>query len=535
MNRFLFLAALCGLLSPGLALACGGLFCDGGAPAPVEQSGERILFELDPPAGTVTTTVDIQYGGDPDSFSWILPIPVSDAMPVPELALAPEALLRDLETLTIPRIIPPPTTCSEQGVAFPGSNDSAALDDDDSAMGDDDDGVDVIDLPTVGPFDNELIQSDDVNALVDWLNTNGYLVTPAMEPALADYVGAGLAFLGVRLVPDADVSEIAPLSITWPGTEPMIPLRMTSISAEPDMGLLVFIAADDPWRSTNWSTLPLDIDRLQFDPVRNQSNYQALLSRTIDEVGGQGFVVEGARGSDALQNNLFVSSTPESREALEALFQRRSMITRLHGRAHPEEMVTDPVFGPGGDPFDGTFDLSGRPPVEACGPNAVFDPVPCGDTYCGVDSVCATTEAGVDGCVCADGLVAREVSNPERPGRVERAVVTCQDPAMSFLGELGPSDVDVCANTNCGSGSCVAVNGFPSCSCGDGFAAVPTATGSPTCSPVIEVYTEDDVDWGTQSGCGGGCSVSESDRAPAALLLTLLLGLAGPLVRRNRR
>jgi hypothetical protein len=533
MIRTVSLTALGALLAPGLALACGGLFCDGLLTIPVEQSGERILFEPDGPTGTVTTTVDIQYEGDPASFSWILPIPVSDAMPVPDLALAPEDLLRDLEGATVPRIVPPPTTCATAppGV-FGGGPNSGAGDDSDGAFGDDDDGgVDVTDLPNVGPFDNELIQSDDAGALIEWLNDNGYLVSPAMEPAIADYVGAGLAFLGVRLLPDTDSAEIAPLSVTWPGSEPMIPLRMTSIAAEPDMGLLVFIASDEPWESTNWTTSELDQERLQFDPFRNQTNYQALVSRQIDELGGQGFVREMVVDSSTL--NAF-GTTPESGAALRELFLRRSTITRLHGRAHPEEMVSDPVFGPGGNMFSGTFDLSERPAIEICGPSADSTPVPCGDTYCGVGGTCATTDSGIDGCVCEAGLIAREVRNPDRPGGSERAVVVCQSDALEFLGDFGPSEVDVCASTVCGSGSCVAVNGFPSCSCNEGFAAVATATGSPTCSAVVTLYPDGDQDWdGTLAGCGG-CSMEQRSPTGLAALFVFLLG--GALrSRRSRR
>lgn len=534
MLRTIGITVLCAALTPSLALACGGLFCDGALPIPVEQSGERILFEPDGPTGTVTTTVDIQYGGDPDSFSWILPVPVSEAMPVPDLALSPESLLRDLEAATIPRILPPPMTCA---TAPPGQVPGGGGGNSDSAEGDDDDddgGVDVTDLPNVGPFDNELIQSDDASALIDWLNENGYLVSPAMEPAIADYVGAGLAFLGVRLLPDAESAQIAPLSITWPGSEPMIPLRMTAIAAEPDMGLLVFIAADGPWESSNWTTMELDQERLQFDPFRNQSNYQALLGRQIDELGGQGFVREMAVDTSTL--NAF-GSTPEATTALGELYARNSTITRLHGRAHPEEMVSDPFFGPGGDTFSGVFDLSERPAIEICGPSADSTPVPCGDTYCGVGGVCATTDAGIDGCVCEAGTVAREVRNPPRPGVAERAVVVCQTDALEYLGEFGPNEADVCANTECGSGSCVAINGFPSCSCDAGFAAVATSTGSPICSAVIELYPLGDQDWdGTLAGCGGGCAQDQrSEGGGLAAALAFLLGAGLRRSRRSRR
>jgi hypothetical protein len=515
--RTVLVTAVAALLVPQLALACGGLFCDSVAPAPVEQSGERILFEVDSEAGTVTTTVDITFQGDPSSFAWILPIPVSDAMQVPDLAIAPPSLLRDLELATQPSIIPPDTKCT-RAPSLPRIGVNYADDDDDDSAEDDGE-VDVIDLPSVGPFNNELIQSADAAALMEWLSDNGYLVTPAMEPAIADYVGGGLAFLGVKLLPGASTEEIAPLSITWPGTEPMIPLRLTSISAEPEMGLLVFIAADRAYESLNWITMELDKQKLQWNPVRNQSNYQGLLSYQLDQVGGQGFVVERAEFS----SNLAPQGT--SFERLQELFDGSDVVTRLHGRAHPEEMNSDPVFGPGSANFDGVFDLSGRAPIERC-VGAKSAKVACGDTYCGVGGVCASTDAEIDGCVCDSGFVAREVRNPTRPGVPERATVVCQDASLDFLAEFGPSEADVCSTDTCGvNGDCVAVNGFATCRCDDGYAAVAYGGGLPTCVVARTVYPANRIaDWSTQ-GCAGGCSAQGRSGGDLLALLGLLFAL----------
>ena len=537
--RALFVSTLALLLTPSVALACGGLFCSGAQPVPVEQTGERILFEVDPEGGTVTTTVDIQYGGAPDAFSWILPIPVSDAMPVPELAITPPDVLRILELATPPSIIPPQTKCSTPRppglftARGAGGGDDAAFSDDD------DGGVDVTDLPTVGPFDNELIQAGDAQALIDWLNTNGYLITPAMEPSIADYVSEGLAFLGVKLVPGSEVTEIQPLSVTWPGTAPMIPLRLTSIAAGPEMGVLVFILGTTNYEATSWQSMEIDIDRLQSNPLSGQNNYHALLSLQIDEVGGQGFITEMSANTTVIQGltqsiggwagSGSVEDFTDSQDAVTELLARNDFLTRFHGRAHPEEMTMDPVFGPSADALiTGTLDLSDRPRVESCGANAAFDLVPCGSGYCGAGGSCATTDAGIEGCTCEAGFVAREVMVAPLPGQPEVATIVCQDDTMDFLSaDLGAAAPDPCAFANCGDfGECVSVNGFATCSCDDGYAAVPNA-GSPVCSAVVKEY--DVAQIGTWGACNSGCDTNRSE--PGSVLL--LLGLAGIAARRR--
>ena len=69
-HTFLITVALA-TATPALALACGGFFCDGNQP--VVQRAERILFI--PDGDQTTTVVEIQYSGQPEDFSWLLPVP----------------------------------------------------------------------------------------------------------------------------------------------------------------------------------------------------------------------------------------------------------------------------------------------------------------------------------------------------------------------------------------------------------------------------------------------------------------------------
>src|SRR5688500_14612476 len=83
------------LFAAELALACGGMFCSQTSPTPVDQSAEKILFEVRDD-GTVTATVEIKYFGTPGDFAWI--VPVAGTPEFVEVAPKDELLLLDAAT-----------------------------------------------------------------------------------------------------------------------------------------------------------------------------------------------------------------------------------------------------------------------------------------------------------------------------------------------------------------------------------------------------------------------------------------------------
>src|SRR6185436_3102817 len=77
------LAALAGsslLLTSSEASACGGFFC---GRQPVDQTAERILFEVG--QDSVTMTTQISFNGKAADFAWILPL--SDVPALESLAV----------------------------------------------------------------------------------------------------------------------------------------------------------------------------------------------------------------------------------------------------------------------------------------------------------------------------------------------------------------------------------------------------------------------------------------------------------------
>ena len=490
------------LASVPAALACGGFFCNAVQPVlqPVEQNAERILFEMNGD-GTITAIVEIAYSGNPSDFSWV--VPVSDT---PELAVVPASTLLVLDDATAPTIQQQPTVCSERGygcdvggigaagVGF-GCSETVLM-----SLGAEDfgGGVLVEELEQVGPYLSDVVSSDDPAALVNWLNDNGYLITEEMEPFISDYVAQGVKFLAMKLAPGAATSDIEPISMTYPGDSPSIPLVLTSVSAEPEMGVMVFVASNERYQSANWPNVLVDPVDVRADPSTSQTNYYPLLSWLVDQVGGNAMVTEYAGAmSTPVQNGINTWSFQFQEEAdwLSGLGSRHSYLTRMYTRVSGWEMTSDPTFEPSpGGTVSNFLDLSENDPLEVCDD----DPTPlCGRTYCGEGATCATDEFAQEGCACPEGTVARAIRSPELNGLGLYETVTCQRldfDLMASVDSLGPgANSDPCANTTCGDGgTCVALNGFATCDCADGGVAIADGVGGLSCEEAVDLFGPED-------------------------------------------
>ena len=534
MRSFAFVLSVSALVltvAPNVAHACGGFFCNS---TPVEQNAERILFEVDLDNEIVTATVEIQYTGDADDFAWV--VPVLEIPDDPQLEIAPGSLMTLLEASTNKQLIFPPTTCTRPPDPPFVFSESVVL-----AGGDDIDrenGIDVTELEQVGPYAPQRIRSDDADALIEWLNTNGYLITSAMEPAVQEYVAQGYDFLGMKLAPDAGVTDIQPIVIQYPGTEPMVPVVLTSVAAGPEMPILTFIAGASRWESSNYANLELDDDeRVMADPRTGRDNYYSLARFLTDDSDGRAVVTEfAAPTSDVNVQNVFLG-TDDAEEALlaaQAVLDRNSVLTRMLARISSHEMTLDPTFAPSdGGNVDATIDLSDRETIEICAPHAPeLSSGDCANTYCGVGASCATTDQG-DGCVCPAGQTARSFAIPggiNSFGGLNQTVACIS--SEDFLSDVtgtpeGPADP--CVANICGSGgTCVAVNGFATCACDDGFAAVPNGVGTQTCAAVIETFDATSILWLGDAACSSSCSATDTEASLWGLLLL-------PLLMRRRR
>ncbi|MCA9539205.1 MAG: DUF2330 domain-containing protein [Myxococcales bacterium] len=558
------------LALPSAALACGGFFCNS---TPVDQSAERIIF-VQEDANTVTSYVEITYQGDPEAFAWVVPIPS-----VAELGVLPGGAFNALDLATQPQFEIPWGGCFEAA--------AGGVDDADGNGAPPPGEVNVLDQQRVGPFDTATIESDDPRALIEWLRLNEYRITEEMEPFVALYTAEGMKFLAMKLAPGEDTASIQPIKMTYQAAGPAVPLRLTSVAAQLEMGVKIWILSEGRYGPLNVPDLAIEDADLVFDPRSYSTNYLALVARKVDENNGHGFVTELSQPSAPLAQTVRESFVPEwagqeaidARDSLAKLLESKPYITRLYTRLSPEEMDLDPVFGPvgGGDvsnlhrvevPED-QQDLCGWEPEAA----EAFDA--CDFAACGAGGACAEVAVGDGnggfnqaGCACAEGMLARAGIDP-----AGLPFVSCGDARLNFTAvglDNGPvSFPDACAANTCGdNGECVMLNGFPSCRCATGYVAVAIADAegmpSATCaapiaplpanvlagltvrepnlpypgrvspmepySPMMPPVAGDGG--GMKGSGGGGCTSTPGAPGAPAGLIALLLAL--PFIRRRR-
>lgn len=304
------------LVLPGAgAQACGGFFC---TTAPINQQVERIIFAQK--GQEISAFVQINYTGEVADFAWVVPVPT-----VPKVDVATMEMFQELDTLTAPVYIGPqmPEECM---VVF-----SAAVED--GAGGS---GVTVFSSGEVGPFAYDVIGSEDPRAMVNWLRDNGYQILEAMEPLIDVYVREKMLFLAMKLRPGQGVQDIQPVKMTYTSRKPMIPLRLTAVAANPNMGVLVWLLGDTPYQPENYAAVEIKDEEIEFFQF-GFHNYFQLRSQKIDAVQGQGFVTEFIGRTSEL--------TPLDND-LAMLFKQYPYLTRAYAELSPEEMTLDPVFAP---------------------------------------------------------------------------------------------------------------------------------------------------------------------------------------------
>jgi hypothetical protein len=308
-------------ITPRPAHACGGFFCS--AANPVNQAAERIVFAHNGD-GTVTAVIEIQYQGPSENFSWLLPIssvPMGD-----QIAVASNVAFQRLQSATNPQYnlttrvegtcaTRPRSDNSLQGGNF--ANGPSASAGGSTAMGPG--GVTVEAQGVVGSFEWTVISLDDAladpaDAAVEWLNQNEYDVPSGAPGLLGPYLDDGLYLLALKLQKGADAGSIRPIVLTYEAELPMIPIKLTAVAANEDMGVMTWLLGEARAVPKNYNALELNEARINW--FNANSTYNQVVIEAADDAGGQGFVTELSAATGTLRDRIWSQAEETSWQAM---------------------------------------------------------------------------------------------------------------------------------------------------------------------------------------------------------------------------
>jgi MYXO-CTERM domain-containing protein len=288
-------------LTASPARACGGFFCS--QAQPVNQAAERIVFSQNGD-GTVTAVIQILYEGPSENFSWLLPITT-----VPEgddIAVASDLAFTRLQAATNPSYVlntridgqcRPSQNLPRSGSAGPTVADGAEANNDPGS------GVVVAASGIVGSFEWTALQldpmlDDPAASAMEWLTENGYDVAPGADGLLRPYLAEGMYLLALRLTKGSSSGSIRPIVLTYDAELPMIPIKLTAVAANDDMGVMTWMLSDARAVPMNYNALELNEARINW--FNASINYNDVVTAAADDAGGQGFVTEFAGASAQL-------------------------------------------------------------------------------------------------------------------------------------------------------------------------------------------------------------------------------------------
>jgi len=258
----------------------------------LHQTGQRAIILHGNTTGNMTQhlILSVQFAGDVEDFAWVVPVPS-----IPEIDVTDADVFTELSHFTIAAIPDrgkPGFACVPADMGPPN-------------------GVDVIDEQVVGPYATATLSAEDPNALVHWLNDNGYFFPEEGENVIAGYIEKSWYFVATRInAIDEDTGKaleegsIEPVVLSFASDEIVYPLRITSLSATaPEV--LLYIIADHvmvpeqyPWhvRYGPWWENEFSVefaDRVSIDDFSVYDVLPGLMSTYLD---GDEFYLTKLRG-----------------------------------------------------------------------------------------------------------------------------------------------------------------------------------------------------------------------------------------------
>src|SRR5690606_5179910 len=243
--------------------------------------------------GKVTAHIQIRYNGPAEEFGWLLPLPSQPTMKVgtDELFLQLIQQTQPLYRLQAEYVGNCPFD-PNRGGGFGSSSGGESAPDADNGGGAGGEGYNpLVVRDTVGPYDYAVLRADQKQPMLDWLDENGFFVPTGTDDAVDPYIRPGAYFLALKLIKGNSVGDIQPVVVEYESDLPMIPIVLTSVAADPDMPILVWVLGEH--RAIPRNYFHTRINDAELDWLNFGQNYLDVVTDAVDEADGHhSFVTE---------------------------------------------------------------------------------------------------------------------------------------------------------------------------------------------------------------------------------------------------
>ncbi len=325
-------------LADATASACG-CFTPPDPTVPVVQAGERILFSIE--NGQVTAHIQIQYAGAAGDFGWLLPLPS-----VPTLELGVDELFSQLIATTQPKYrlqrVYNGACRFGGGRGFGYQTPNASVDGAQDPAGK---MMDVVVVQgSVGPYDYAVLHGDDKQEMLDWMAKNHYFVPAGTDDVVQNYIHPGAYFLALKLRPGNGAGDLQPVVVRYASDLPMIPIVLSSVAAQPNMGIQVWMLG--PGRAIPRNYYHTVLDDAAIDWLNAGANYNDVIIRATQEAPQHHtFVTEYAGSSSVMQKKLDYPGRFADPDALRAIADPAQYLQQLFGRGFPTTSEVTNLIG----------------------------------------------------------------------------------------------------------------------------------------------------------------------------------------------
>ncbi|MFK7988498.1 MAG: DUF2330 domain-containing protein [Sandaracinaceae bacterium] len=341
MQRFSFLLCCLALTAmPLRASACGGCFGPTGQPTQVTAHRMAVMF------GAESTTLwdQFEYTGAPEDFVWVLPVAGDQDV---QIELSSNNFFTSLTSATAITLQAPFRSTGGGGGGGFGCSGAAPLS---SEAGGAQSTVTIYGQEVVGPYEAVTLGPEDPDALVTWLQDNGYGVPTDMLPVIESYVESGMNFVALRLSPDETVDRMQPVRITTPGINTAFPLRMVGAGVVGSVALELFVLGEGRYEAANFDNLEVPREQLVYDYATASFNYDTLAQAVLDESAGGGWLTEVAIPLDPAALASVVTADGETLNAMEdsgfvlSTLGRSVYVTRMRAELPRDALREDLVL-----------------------------------------------------------------------------------------------------------------------------------------------------------------------------------------------